>query len=154
MNKKGYTLVEIIAVIALIAVICGLFVLNFSRKNNNQLEENYNNEIKKIESAADTYVMTNKSSSDSKYEIIKYTAANEEETFCYITLEDLVDDGFLNKIPINPKTNEEFEGVVKFTKLKMVLMILNILKMMMDIYCLFMKKWSNISRKTCTSRYL
>ena len=46
MNKKGYTLVEIIAVIALIAVICGLFVLNFSRKNNNQLEENYNNEIK------------------------------------------------------------------------------------------------------------
>ena len=86
MNKKGYTLVEIIAVIALIAVICGLFVLNFSRKNNNQLEENYNNEIKKIESAADTYVMTNKSSSDSKYEIIKYTAANEEETFCYITL--------------------------------------------------------------------
>ena len=41
MNKKGYTLVEIIAVIALIAVICGLFVLNFSRKNNNQLEENY-----------------------------------------------------------------------------------------------------------------
>lgn len=118
MNKKGYTLVEIIAVIALIAVICGLFVLNFNRKNNNQLEENYNNEIKKIESAADTYVMTNKSSSDSKYEIIKYTAANEEETFCYITLEDLVDDGFLNKIPINPKTNEEFEGVVKFTKLK------------------------------------
>lgn len=48
MNKKGYTLVEIIAVIALIAVICGLFVLNFSRKNNNQLEENYNNEIKKL----------------------------------------------------------------------------------------------------------
>lgn len=84
--------------------------------------------------------MTNKSSSDSKYEIIKYTAANEEETFCYITLEDLVDDGFLNKIPINPKTNEEFEGVVKFTKLKMALMILSILKMMMDIYCLFMKK--------------
>lgn len=118
MNKKGYTLVEIIAVIALIAVICGLFVLNFSRKNNNQLEENYNNEIKKMESAADTYVMTNKSSNDSKYEIIKYTAANEEETFCFITLDDLVDDGFLNQIPINPKTNEEFEGVIKFTKLK------------------------------------
>ena len=116
MNQKGYTLVEIIAVIALIAVVCGIFVLNFNRKNNNQLEENYNNEIKKIESAADTYVMTNKSSSDSKYEIIKYTAANEEESFCYITLEDLVDDGFLNDIPINPKTNEEFEGVVKFTK--------------------------------------
>ena len=38
MNKKGYTLVEIIAVIALIAVICGLFVLNFNRNNNNQLE--------------------------------------------------------------------------------------------------------------------
>ena len=118
MNKKGYTLVEIIAVIALIAVICGLFVLNFSRKNNNQLEENYNNEIKKMESAADAYVMTNKSSNDSKYEIIKYTTANEEETFCFITLDDLVDDGFLNQIPINPKTNEEFEGVIKFTKLK------------------------------------
>lgn len=118
MNKKGYTLVEIIAVIALLAVVCGLFILNFSKKNNNQLEENYNNEIKKIESAADTYVMTNKASSDSKYEIIKYTAANEEESFCYITLEDLVDDGFLNSVPINPKTNEEFEGVVKFTKLK------------------------------------
>ena len=37
MNKKGYTLVEIIAVIALIAVICGLFVFNFWRKNNNLL---------------------------------------------------------------------------------------------------------------------
>ena len=77
MNKKGYTLVEIIAVIALIAVICGLFVLNFSRKNNNQLEENYNNEIKKIESAADTYVMNNKSSSDSKYEIKGYDIAGK-----------------------------------------------------------------------------
>lgn len=118
MNKKGYTLVEIISVIALIAVICGLFVLNFSRKNNNQLEENYNNEIKKMESAADTYVMTNKSSNDSKYEIIKYTAANEDESFCYITIHDLVNDGFLNEIPINPKTNEEFEGVIKFTKYK------------------------------------
>lgn len=118
MNKKGYTLVEIIAVIGLIAVICGLFILNFNRKNNNQLEENYNNEIKKIISAADAYVMTNRTSNDSKYEIIKYTAANQDETFCYITLDDLVDDGFLNGIPVNPKTNEEFIGVVKFTKLK------------------------------------
>ena len=118
MNKKGYTLVEIISVIALLAVICGLFVLNFSRKNNNQLEENYNNEIKRMVSAADTYVMTNKSSNDSKYEIIKYTAANPDESFCYITIDDLVNDGFLNEIPINPKTNEEFEGVIKFTKYK------------------------------------
>lgn len=118
MNKKGYTLVEIISVIALLAVICGLFVLNFSRKNNNQLEENYNNEIKKMESAADTYVMTNKSSNDSKYGIIKYTASNQDESFCYITIDDLVSDGFLNEIPINPKTNEEFEGVIKFTKYK------------------------------------
>lgn len=118
MNKKGYTLVEIISVIALLAVICGLFVLNFSRKNNNQLEENYNNEIKKMESAADTYVMTNKSSNDSKYEIIKYTASNQDESFCYITIDDLVNDGFLNEIPINPRTNEEFEGVIKFTKYK------------------------------------
>ena len=115
-NNRGYTLVEIISVIAIIAVISGIFVLSFMKKNNNQLDENYNNEISKLEAASDSFVMTYKDSNDENFKIIKYTAGSLSETYCYITIDELVKYGFLNQVPINPKTNEEFTGVIKFTK--------------------------------------
>lgn len=115
-NNRGYTLVEIISVIAIIAVISGIFVLSFMKKNNNQLDENYNNEISKLEAASDSFVMTYKDSDDENFKIIKYTAGSLSETYCYITIDELVKYGFLNQVPINPKTNVEFTGVIKFTK--------------------------------------
>lgn len=115
-NNRGYTLVEIISVIAIITVISGIFVLSFMKKNNNQLEEDYNTEVSKLEAASDSFVMTYKDNNDENFKVIKYTAGSLSETYCYITIDELVKYGFLNKVPINPKTNEEFSGVVKFTK--------------------------------------
>ena len=69
-NNRGYTLVEIISVIAIIAVISGIFVLSFMKKNNKQLDENYNNEISKLEAASDSFVMTYKDSDDENFKIM------------------------------------------------------------------------------------
>ena len=51
-NKKGFTLVEIIAVIALIAVIVGIFIVNLVGKNDPK--ENNKDTVKQILSAAST----------------------------------------------------------------------------------------------------
>ena len=79
-NKKGFTLVEIIAVIALIAVIVGIFIVNLVGKNDPK--ENNKDTVKQILSAADAYVSANKSEIEKLY---------EGYNFVDITIGDLMD---------------------------------------------------------------
>ena len=58
MNKKGVTLVEIIAVIVLLVTIGGIFTVSMVRKLNDK--ENNKDTVKQIISAADAYVSANK----------------------------------------------------------------------------------------------
>ena len=86
-NKKGFTLVEIIAVIALIAVIVGIFIVNLVGKNDPK--ENNKDTVKQILSAADAYVSANRSEIEKLY---------EGYNFVDITIGDLKNNGLIAEI--------------------------------------------------------
>lgn len=117
MNKKGFTLVEVIIVLAILSLLLLILVPNIFvlvEKNNvkscNSLKDN-------IESAAKMYVTANKY----KLGITCYDAANADATTKKITLQTLIDSGDLTpdnsgKI-INPINNTEIttDNIVKVT---------------------------------------
>ncbi len=105
-NKKGFTLVEIIAVIALIAVIVGIFIVNLVGKNDPK--ENNKDTVKQILSAADAYVSANRSEIEKLY---------EGYNFVDITIGDLKSNGLLSEDITNKETNEKYkdEEVVRVT---------------------------------------
>ena len=105
-NKKGFTLVEIIAVIALIAVIVGIFIVNLVGKNDPK--ENNKDTVKQILSAADAYVSANRSEIEKLY---------EGYNFVDITIGDLKNNGLLSEDITNKETNEKYkdEEVVRVT---------------------------------------
>ena len=105
-NKKGFTLVEIIVVIALIAVIVGIFIVNLVGKNDPK--ENNKDMVKQILSAADAYVSANKSEIEKLY---------EGYNFVDITIGDLKNNGLLSEDISNKETSEKYkdEEVVRVT---------------------------------------
>ncbi len=66
-NKKGFTLVEIIVVIAILVVIAGIFSVNMIKSLNKNKEEENVNIVAQIKSAADAYVSANPEEVDSLY---------------------------------------------------------------------------------------
>lgn len=105
-NKKGFTLVEIIAVIALISVICGIFIVNLISKDDPK--ENNKDTVKQILSAADAYVSANKAEIEKLY---------EGYNFVDITIGDLRNNGLLSDDLTNLETNEKYkdEEIVRVT---------------------------------------
>ena len=97
MNKKGFTLVEIIAVIVLLVTIGGIFTVSMVRKLNDK--ENNKDTVKQIISAADAYVSANKEEIEKLY---------EGYNFVDITIKDLKNNGLLNDDIIDPNTNEKY----------------------------------------------
>ena len=96
MNKKGFTLIEVIMVIAIIAVLSIILAPNvmvFINKNNKKSCEKV---ISNIESATKMYVNQN------KYEL-NFSCNTSKE----ITLKTLVDAGYLTKNITNPINKEE-----------------------------------------------
>lgn len=97
MNKKGFTLVEIIAVIVLLVTIGGIFTVSMVRKLNDK--DNNKDTVKQIISAADAYVSANKEEIEKLY---------EGYNFVDITIKDLKNNGLLNDDVIDPNTNEKY----------------------------------------------
>jgi len=96
MNKKGFTLVELLAVIvilSLLALIANSSVVNVVKNSKSDL---YNTQLKLIESAAETW-------GDDNFDKLP----NEGECK-YLTLANLKNYGLLEQKIINPKTNKEF----------------------------------------------
>lgn len=98
MNKKGFTLVELLAVIvilALLAVVANSSVTNVVKNSKSDL---YNTQIELIKSAAETWGLDN------------IDKLPNEGTCSYITLKDLKAYGLFEEEIINPKTNKEFSN--------------------------------------------
>lgn len=97
-NKKGFTLIELLAVVALIALISLVVVpsvINIVNKNKPKLSSTTE---KLILSAAEMYLDANQT------EFIKA----KDAVYCP-TVQDLVDNGFLEESLIDIETGEEFE---------------------------------------------
>ncbi|MBQ2946714.1 MAG: prepilin-type N-terminal cleavage/methylation domain-containing protein [Bacilli bacterium] len=101
MNKKGFTLVELLAVIvilALLALLTSTAVTKLVRDAKNDLSET---QIQLIKSAADTWVADN---------LNKLPSSGG----CgYLTLEDLKYYGLLDNVILNPKNSEEIPNDLK-----------------------------------------
>ena len=98
-NKKGFTLIEVIVVIVIIVILSLILIPNvmlFINKNDiNSCEKLITN----IESSAKIYV------SENKY-TLGFDCSNTSKT---ITLQQLVEEGDLSSPIINPITKEEID---------------------------------------------
>lgn len=108
MNKKGFTLVEVLVVIAIIALLVFILVPNVFTMINKNNEKSCNNIINNIKSSAKLYITYN------KYDLgIKcYDQNNVEDTTTTINLQKLIDTGNLTTdstgMIINPIDKKEF----------------------------------------------
>ena len=99
MNKKGFTLIEVIVVIVIIVILSLILIPNvmlFINKNDKKSCEKL---ITNIESSAKIYV------SENKY-TLGFDCSNTSKT---ITLQQLVEEGDLSSPIINPKTKEPID---------------------------------------------
>lgn len=102
MNEKAFTLIEIMAVISILAIVCLTLVPNFAPIVQKNKDKIYQSQVSEIERATEGYVAENVS------ELL-----TDEVTILQFTLEEL---RTLNVIPKknikNPKTEEVMNGCV------------------------------------------
>lgn len=90
MKKKGFTLVELLAVITLLALIMIVVVTSTSASNRNMRKDLKESEVRLIYSAAETYIQKNKN----EYPTV------EGNIYC-ISLKDLINEGLLEDNLVN-----------------------------------------------------
>lgn len=120
MNNRGFTLIELIITISLLAMLFSLIATNMVGLQGRQQESNYKNYKLEIESAAclfmdsvdlgmDDVISSNSgftsyinkgSAADNKAECIKIEA-------CYIKTKSLLENGYLNKDLKDPSTGSK-----------------------------------------------
>lgn len=106
MNKKGFTLVEVILVLAIMSIILLILVPNVFVMINKNNEKSCNSLINNIESAAKIYVTNN------KYNLGFSCPTEDLISTIEITLQTLVDSGDLTiegDTIINPVTDNKVE---------------------------------------------
>ncbi len=113
MNKKGMTLVELLAVLALMAILSVLVIPSIIQMRNDTLKDDYNNRVEMIKNAAIEWGNDNLNLVPKE---IKDECSDEDNTKCCATptVEYLLDNGYLkgtsydsetgNPIMINPIT--------------------------------------------------
>lgn len=99
MNNKGFTLVELILVVAIIALLSLIFTPNVMSLINRNNTNSYNDTIDSVISATNLYV------SNHRYEL-GISCDNNETS---VTLEDLINTGDLSKLPENPCDNSSLD---------------------------------------------
>lgn len=104
--KKGFTLVEIIGVVTLLGIIALITYPSIDKAMKNSKQRAYLEQVKRIEDAADRYVIENR-------EIIPDIGNN---TVTKISIEELLTQGYIQKTEIdkvyNPLDKSEMQGCV------------------------------------------
>ena len=99
--NKGFTLVEVFAVVIILGIIAVVSVPSISHSLNSSKENLYKEQVKRIEDTAKKYALENT------------TILPEDDNKTVISLDILVDSGYLeNKDIINPKNKAKMEGCV------------------------------------------
>ena len=101
MNRKGYTLLELLAVIAVLSIIIGISVNMFSNVQKNILESDYDNLISYIETSAEQF-------------------ANDTGIYGTITVQDLIDAGYVTADDSNKIYNPVDNSIINCKKLEII----------------------------------
>ena len=96
-NRKGFTLVEVLVSIGLLALIGAVIGISLNKAFKDNNKNNYNEFVEKVKSAAMLYV-------NNTVDIINDLNDN---SFKVITIGDLINNGYLNDNLVNPSTNEK-----------------------------------------------
>ena len=98
-NKKGFTLVEILVSIGLLALLGSVIAISLNRVFKDNNIKNYNEYVEKIKSSAMLYV-------NNTVDIINDL---NDSSFKIITIGNLIDNGYLKDNIINPDTNKKID---------------------------------------------
>lgn len=115
MNKKGFTLVELLAVLVLISLLMGLAIPGINRISNNMKKKSYNQKIKLVESAAELWGQDNKT----RLQTTSCTI-DGNNVLCYkITIKELLNENYLDSDNnsgkyINPKNDKDMKDCIVF----------------------------------------
>lgn len=93
MNKSGFTLIEVLVVVALLAAISVTVGVNLSGMQERQKQKRINEYEETLEKAACVYAETNNITSNSK-----------------VTVETLLNAGLVKKDLVDPSTNDNIEN--------------------------------------------
>lgn len=116
MNKKGFTLVELLAVLVLISLLMGLAIPGINRISNNMKKKSYNQKIKLIESAAELWGQDNKTRLQANSEC----SIDNNKLPCYkIKVSELLSDNYLDSDNnsgkyANPKNDKDMKDCIVF----------------------------------------
>lgn len=106
--KKGFTLVEMLAVILLLGIVIILLIPAYTKIYSDIRRDNYEAKITEIEVAAAKYAS-----------LIKDEIKDSESTCVDVSIEELIKSGYLvsesdgTDVIYDPTTNEELKGTIK-----------------------------------------
>ena len=98
MNKKGFTLIEVIVSLALLSLIGVAVGISLNKIFKNQEVKNYDEYVEKVKSSALLYV-------NNTVELIN--KLNNNYSYTVVKVKDLVDNGYINKNLTNPLTKDK-----------------------------------------------
>lgn len=104
MNRKGFTLVELIVVIGLIAILAIIIGTNMVGLQGKQKEKNYNSFKERLESATCLYM-----DKTNNMDLKNKCRANNNSNACLVTVDDLIKMSLIDEDIVDPRTNEEAE---------------------------------------------
>ena len=104
MNKKGFTLVELMAIIIVLGIISLIVIPTVNDTLTKQKEKLYEKQVDTIEKAAESWASANTDK-----------LPEEDESIC-VELSELISSGFIQNGDIkDPRSNELMDGCVNIT---------------------------------------
>lgn len=110
MNKKGFTLVELLAVIIILGVISTVAVFSYNGIIQKSRNDAYKDDEKSLKTAAESLIAHCEATFSNKDYCVDIPLYNEEVT---ITLDNLVESKFINKIVDPANSGSYCTGYVK-----------------------------------------
>ncbi len=112
MNKKGFTLIELMAVLIIISIVAVITVTTVTSVLQNYSDSIYNKQLASIKSAAKVWISENAllaptgTTGTCNYK----STCPEEYNSITVKLKDLQDEGYIDKELKNSQTKELFDG--------------------------------------------
>ena len=116
MNRRGFTLVELLSVLVLIGLLFGLAIPGINKISSNMKKKSYSKKVSLVESAAILWGQDHRTLLQSSDCEIK----NGKQVSCYkITISSLIEDNYLDSDKnsgeyINPVDNSDMKECVVF----------------------------------------